>query len=596
MDSTPRAYRLKASNAYLTFSTAVGTSPVEGPRSQSGRLLGVEADTIVLPDGGGVATRHRVTLMTDSGLSQFILEDADSIRFLDPGLDDQVTDALAAIADHRVRDVRTLEVETTGEGVRRIRVGYVVEAPLWKTSYRLVLPAGTDAAAGLLQGWAVVENLSGGDWDGVELTLVSGNPVTFRQAIYTAYYVDRPEVPVEVLGRVLPRPDHGALRSAGVASSDFGMRKAEEGMSDMVAAPSMLAELAGDAVSVQQLAYAEAPSMAPAQMIAAQSEEAATQVMFRVPYAVSLESGRSLMVPIINGEVPLRRLAHYQPDIHASHPLASIDLINDSGSGLPPGVLTLYERGAESGALTYIGDARLATLPAGDRRMLSYAVDQKFRIGRDVESLRLISGGSISDGVFQFLQRERQTTTYRLEAPATEARTVVIDHPRLAGWELVEPDASSARLTDAHYRIEVALEAGEERTLPVTVERPIRADIGIASMAFGDIVRFSSTGELGPALREAFGRLATFRRAVEVPRRHITELENQRLVIHGEQQRIRENLVRVPQGSDLYKRYLRKLDDQEDRLEDIETAIEMAIGERNEATARLRAFINGLKI
>ena len=141
-------------------------------------------------------------------------------------------------------------------------------------------------------------NLSGGDWDGVELTLVSGNPVTFRQAIYTAYYVDRPEVPVEVLGRVLPRPDHGALRSAGVASSDFGMRKAEEGMSDMVAAPSMLAELAGDAVSVQQLAYAEAPSMAPAQMIAAQSEEAATQVMFRVPYAVSLESGRSLMVPI----------------------------------------------------------------------------------------------------------------------------------------------------------------------------------------------------------------------------------------------------------------------------------------------------------
>ena len=115
-------------------------------------------------------------------------------------------------------------------------------------------------------------------------------------------------------------------------------------------------------------------------------------------------------------------------------------------------------------------------------------------------------------------------------------------------------------------------------------------------MAFGDIVRFSSTGELGPELREAFGRLATFRRAVEAPRRHIAELENQRGVIHGEQQRIRENLVRVPQGSDLYKRYIRKLDDQEDRLEDIETAIEMAMGERNEAAARLRAFINGLKI
>jgi hypothetical protein len=356
------------------------------------------------------------------------------------------------------------------------------------------------------------------------------------------------------------------------------------------------AMVAGGDLLAQPSAYAEAPSMAPAQMIAAQSEEAATQVMFRVPYAVSLESGGSLMVPIVNGEVPLRRLAHYQPDVHASHPLAAIDLLNDSGSGLPPGVLTLYERGAEGGALTYIGDARLATLPAGERRMLSYAVDQKTRIGRDTGSRRSISGGSISLGVFQLVQRERQTTTYRIEAPEGEARTVVIDHPRLAGWDLVEPDGSSVLLTDARYRIEVALEAGEERTVPVTVERPIRIDIGIASMALADIVRFSSTGGLGPELREAFERLAALKRAVEAPSRHIAELENQRGVIHGEQKRIRENLVRVPQGSDLYKRYLQKLDDQEDQLEDIEGAIETATGERNEATARLHEFINGLKI
>ena len=67
---------------------------------------------------------------------------------------------------------------------------------------------------GRLLGWSVIENMSGQDWEEVELTLVSGNPVTFRQALYAAYYASRPEVPVEVLGRVLPSPDTGAVAAA----------------------------------------------------------------------------------------------------------------------------------------------------------------------------------------------------------------------------------------------------------------------------------------------------------------------------------------------------------------------------------------------
>ena len=99
-------------------------------------------------------------------------------------------------------------------GKAKVRVAFVVAAPLWKTTYRLTLAPDTAAAGAtdaLLQGWALIENMSGEDWNDIELTLVSGNPVTFRQAIYAAYYVDRPEVPVEVFGRILPRPDVGAV-------------------------------------------------------------------------------------------------------------------------------------------------------------------------------------------------------------------------------------------------------------------------------------------------------------------------------------------------------------------------------------------------
>ena len=66
-----------------------------------------------------------------------------------------------------------------------------------------------------LQGWATIENLSGQNWKEIELTLVSGRPVAFHQALYEAYYVTRPEIPVEVAGRLMPNVDRGGVNVAG---------------------------------------------------------------------------------------------------------------------------------------------------------------------------------------------------------------------------------------------------------------------------------------------------------------------------------------------------------------------------------------------
>jgi hypothetical protein len=121
-----------------------------------------------------------VTLLTDSGIEQFILEDADSIAFVDPELQKNVAAALSRLASHRSDGRRRLTLESRGTGSRSIRVGYVVEVPLWKASYRLNLPGDPKADPARLQGWAILENFSGQAWHDVSLTLLSGNPVTFR--------------------------------------------------------------------------------------------------------------------------------------------------------------------------------------------------------------------------------------------------------------------------------------------------------------------------------------------------------------------------------------------------------------------------------
>ena len=180
----------------------------------SGRLLRVVETTSRGIDGLAIS-RNRVTLATDAGIEQFVLEDAGSIAFTDPELQKKVSTALSRFASHRSEGRRRLTLESHGSGKRAIRVGYVVGVPLWKASYRLSLPAEPHADHARLQGWAILENFSGQDWHDVSLTLLSGNPVTFRQALFESYYVKRPSVPFEVAGRVLPSPDTGGIAGGG---------------------------------------------------------------------------------------------------------------------------------------------------------------------------------------------------------------------------------------------------------------------------------------------------------------------------------------------------------------------------------------------
>ncbi|MGH6720161.1 MAG: hypothetical protein ACREER_12675, partial [Alphaproteobacteria bacterium] len=437
-----------------------------GSRTLLGRVMSVVAETVALPDGQGTTERHRVTLVTDHGLAQAVLEDADRITFVDAALAAQVKAALDALATYRVRDRRTLDIALDGEGRREVTVGYVVAVPLWKASYRIVLPD-EGQGEGRVQGWAHVENLSGRPWDGVQLTLVSGNPVTFRQALYEAYFVARPEVPVEVAGRILPRLDQGT-----VALAASRMEAPEQLRKATVDAEGQMYELV-EADMASDMAAAPVMASAPTELFAIESvlggAEAATQVVFHVAGPVTVGDGETLMVPIVQAAVPMARVALYQPATHTRHPVAAVRVANNNAAALPPGVATLYERD-EGGAVVFVGDARFPALPAGDERLLAYALDQKTIVDREDGHDQFTGRIKAHDGVFEIETIERQTTTYRIAAPANEARRVVIEHPRVPGWTLAKPAPDAVELTDTDFRLPVDLAAGTERSIEVVLE------------------------------------------------------------------------------------------------------------------------------
>ncbi len=581
---------------------------ISGPSSARGRLLRVVPE--VARDDDVALTRHRVSLMTADGLETLILENLDEVSFVDPEIEQQIADALAALLEHRAADRRTLEISLLGDGERPVGLGYVVAAPLWKSAYRVVVPR--EGEQGLFQGWAILENRTGTDWNDVELTLVSGNPVTFRQELYLAYYAERPRLPVEVLGRVMPRTDSGTVATAG--QMEMAMAEAEEldvagnrlrgGFALGRAAGAMPAPSpAAPAMDMAQAMRAETTAAPRAQALgmanaatAAESDDATTQVLFRFPNDISLDSGETMMVPFVSQILPIERLWLYQPETHPRHPLSSIEVTNEGGSGLPPGILTLYED-AGDGVSTYVGDAQLPVLARGESRQVSFALDAKTQIDRAPASRQDLRVVTISKGVLRSTYQSRSETAYTIKAPAEEDRLIVIEHPRQGGWNLTQPEPGEVDVTATHYRVRVEVPAGESVTQRVILERPNVQTVALANLGVDQLAAYASQSRrIEPDVARALERMAEMRRDIDTAEQAIRRLDEQRQRMFQDQDRIRNNLRSVPFDSDLGQRYRRNLRVQEDRLDALNAEREGQEQALNAARQKLESFIAELDI
>jgi hypothetical protein len=178
----------------------------------TGKLLSVERKT--RNSANWTSETEEISLITDTGEVRTVdLNPATSVRIVDHDLQLEVGKYLALIASAREQDVRRMTVSTAGIGERNLYVSYISEVPVWKTTYRIVLPSKPDKKP-LLQGWAIVDNTVGEDWNDVELSLVAGAPHSFIQQLSEPYYGRRPVVPLPESVELSPQT-HGAALTGG---------------------------------------------------------------------------------------------------------------------------------------------------------------------------------------------------------------------------------------------------------------------------------------------------------------------------------------------------------------------------------------------
>jgi hypothetical protein len=175
----------------------------------TGRLLNVERR--VRQTEQHRVEQDEITVVTDAGeIVTVDLDSATRVRVVDADLRQDVGRYLDIASSHGDRSPRRVVLSTVGNGQRQVLVSYVGEAAVWKTTYRLVFPSAGDGRP-LLQGWAVVDNLSAADWDGVELSLVAGAPQAFRQPLSTPLFAVRPLVPLAASSNLVPQTHDAAL-------------------------------------------------------------------------------------------------------------------------------------------------------------------------------------------------------------------------------------------------------------------------------------------------------------------------------------------------------------------------------------------------
>ena len=181
----------------LAFLGALRGTRVEvqgGAGPVAGRVLAVEQRQ--KSEGQEQVLVRELALVTDAGeLRTFDVTPRLSVRVLDGDVRGDIRRYLDIVASTRQRDLRRMTITSAGTGDRQLYVSYISEVPVWKCTYRLVLPAKAGDAP-LLQGWAVVDNTIGEDWTGVELSLVAGSPQSFIQQLSQPFYARRPVVPL----------------------------------------------------------------------------------------------------------------------------------------------------------------------------------------------------------------------------------------------------------------------------------------------------------------------------------------------------------------------------------------------------------------
>ena len=554
----------------------------------TGLILGVEQKDKAIGKGDAEKVLHTwvVNIISETGIRSISLDDIRKLDIQDDKIKKEMNQALSALVQARDQSKKTVTLHFDGQGQRTVGMGYLVETPIWKTTYRLLLPDATSKNNAELQAWAIVENQTDNDWNDVALSLVGGRPISFIEMLYQPIYVSRPVVQPTTIGSIIPQTyDNGiSITNPSLAVQQQGQAQnlrqmiVGNGLNDnrmFSNAGGVLNNFNGnfDVTNSVQSAAAPVPAgVLPmtdfAQGVAAIAEAMKIGEMFHYTVdKVSLPRQQSSMIPIIVEGMNVDRLSIYSPTVSSKYAMRGLRLHNNSGKYLLAGPVTVMDTLKEGHS--YAGDAKIEDIPPGQSRLLSYAVDQdtSIQIARDTGEEALITG-SVVKGTLKVQYRNEIKRIYTLQNKSDSPKTIIIEHPLNGDYTLKDP-ATGVEKTDKAYRFEVKLDAKQTKDFSVTMERVRKEEVVLlnapAVNASDPVIFYSRQDKIPAKVQEVLKTVSTKRAAIADLERKLQIRNADRTQITQDLAGIRESIKVIPTGTTL-DTYIKKLTDHDNDL------------------------------
>ncbi len=577
---------------------------IDAPEKISGTILGVE--TRRKPAGEDkIVEVQFLNLLTEDGLRSVSLENVGRIKISNPKIDAELRQALVILAMSKSTDKKAVSLSFLGQGKRAVTVGYIQEAPVWKTSYRLVLE---EKEAPLLQGWAIVENTTESDWDNVNLSLVSGRPISFVMDLYQPLYIDRPWVKPELYASLTPRTydqdlagQEAEFRAAGDGlrqnrrelelAEGKGGENLQRGRfaANGAAAPQADAYAFGGRAATEE-ATKSLKDMQQTMQSVAQAGDVGEMFRYNIATPVKVQRSGSAMLPIVNESVEGEKVSIYNPNSHAKHPLNGLRLKNTTDLHLMQGPITVYDDGA------YAGDAQIQDLPPKSERLISYAMDLDTEVApSDKGQPSHLISCKLVKGTLYTSHKHGRAKEYIVKNSGKATKKVLIEQPLDTAWTLIEPKEASEKTRDL-YRFAVQAEPGKPVTLDVKEERTTNEQVAVNNLNDPQIRIYLNSSVVSAEVKKALEEVIKRKTAIDQLIQVRQEMERQIAIIGQEQERIRGNMAQTPKESELFRRYLTKFSEQEDNIEGLRAKVTANIEQEQKLRQQLDAYLIGLDL
>ena len=585
------AIRLPDRNSLSGLLSQVKGAKVEieiGSEKNTGIITGIEEVTKSLDNTK--LTSYLLTILVDGkSLKSYDVFEITSLTFLDENLQTDLAHLLEILITSKKKDAKKLTIFTKGEGERTILATYVVETPVWKVSYRVLL--GKDNP--MIQGWALVDNTQDEDWKNVDLTLVAGLPVSFIHDLYSPRYKKRPIIEIREEEAYAPPMLEDGIPPMGGGGEDDGFL-----MDEILAEPEMMKSMAfADKPLKKKMGKRDMSLRKEARKssmpVQTRTVEVGDLFQYEIENPVTVKRNQSALVPILQTNFEGKRVAVYNESVRDKNPMSSLLIKNTTGLTLEGGPVTVMEEE------NYVGEAMLNTLKPDEEKLVPFSVELGCTISYDKQSnsqayhcIRIASGYLYLD--YYVIENKK----YLVHNKTKKDIDLFLEHRFNHGWELVDTP-KPYETTENYYRFRFDAPADKVTAFEVKEKNKLYESYYIRNISTDLLAYWSSSGYIDWKTKGKIEELLKLSGEISQLENQVEELDEEKDEIFEDQERLRENLKALGESADerkLKERYVKEFSTGEDRLKAIKKEIKELNDRKNKLEEKLNKAINNIEL